>query len=64
MVVCVVLVNPMIWGQNVLTKMEISEILVLLGTFFGPYEENIISMTKRRKFSLKVVFRGWFRDGI
>jgi len=27
-------------GQNVPTKMDISEILVLLWTYFGSYEEN------------------------
>jgi len=39
MCVCV-LVNLTLWGQNVLTKIGVSEILVLVGTFFGPQEEN------------------------
>jgi len=39
--VCVCgLVNSTFWGQNVPTKMAISEILVLVGAFFGPQEEN------------------------
>jgi len=33
--VCVVLVNPTFWGQNVPTMMTISKILDLVGTFFG-----------------------------
>ncbi len=39
--VCVCgLVNPTLWGQNVPTRMAISEILVRVGTFFGPHEET------------------------
>jgi len=36
--VCVV--YPILWGQNVPTKMAIFEILVFVGEFFGPNEEN------------------------
>ncbi len=38
--VCVVQVNPTLWGQNVPTTMAISKILVRVGTFFGPHEET------------------------
>ncbi len=38
--VCVVQVNPTLWGQNVPTRMAISKILVRVGTFFGPHEET------------------------
>ncbi len=48
--VCVV-VNPMLWGQNVPTKMAISKILVLVGTFFGPHEETSLYIIKNDVFS-------------
>jgi len=32
---CVCVENPTLWGQNVPKKMEISEIFILVGTFFG-----------------------------
>ncbi len=32
--VCVVQINPMLWGQNVPTKKAVSEILDLVGYFF------------------------------
>jgi len=35
------LVNPLL-GENVPTKMAISEIFVLVETFFSPHEENSI----------------------
>jgi len=38
--VCVVQVNPTLWGQNVPTKIAISKILVQVGIFFGPQQEN------------------------
>ncbi len=39
--VCVVQINPMLWGQNVPTKKAVSEILDLVGYFFFYDKKNI-----------------------
>ncbi len=36
------LVYPTLWGPNVSTRIEIPVNFDLVGTFFGPHEENIL----------------------
>ncbi len=39
--VCVVLVNPTLWGQNVPTKMAISKILILVESPHKAWKPNM-----------------------
>jgi len=60
--VCVVLVNSMLWGQNVPSKMAISKIIDLVGTFLVPMRKTAVMFSENLKMQFSVMgsrFRDW-----